>query len=248
MTLMADSSDATFDDPQHSLGHYMTLGLLETLVNGLIGLDAPSIEALATLAGTVIKLKIRDPYQVIYLILDSDGIEIRDEYPGRADIRINCTLYALVRRVLGLPHPAGQWKIWGQDEQIRALSEIAQHYDLRTATRQWLRQHVNVGEILQKIRNRDSSWLQDLTPLPGLLRDTLQQMRQINGHLDRQQSLLAEQMLSLRRERRDDALIMALMVVLVSLSNLSATLSIHDLLRLPLFLLLLYLILRRRHV
>ncbi len=244
---MADTSDTTLDDHQHSLGHYMTLGLLETLVNGMIGLDAPSLEALAAFAGTVIKLKIREPYQVIYLILDSDGIEIRDEYPGHADIRINCTLYALGRRAMGLSHPPGQWKIWGQDDKIRALSEIARHYDLRTATRQWLRQHLNLGEILQKIRNRDSSWLQDLTPLPALLRDTLQQMRQINGHLDRQQSLLAEQMLSLRRERRDDALIMALMIVLVSMSTLPTKLSMHDLFRLPLLLLLFYLVLRRRH-
>ena len=242
---MADASPHKMPEAhQHTLGHYLTLGLLETFFNGLLAIDPASLSALATHAGTVIKLKIRDPYQVLYLLIDSDGIEVRDEYPGRADIRINCTLYALGRCLLGMSLPEGQWKVWGPPEKIAALSDIAQSYELRTSARLWLRQHVNLSEILQKIRQQDSSWLRDLTPMPGLLRDTLQQMRQTNTLIERQQALMAEQMQLFRRDRRDDTLLVVLVLMMMALSRwpqAQAAEPIADvlLLLLPLYLLLL---------
>ena len=207
---MPDTSEHSDQQPS-SLGHYVALGTLEALLNTALALDPETTTSLIAHTGTVIKLKIRETYMVFYLIIDHEGMEVRDEYPGHADIRIITSLNTLGRYLLGLKISFEDINIWGKSEKILALTHILREFDLRTAFTRWLREHVNVGDILERLRRNDAGWLQELTPIPGLLRDTLLQLKTLNQRLEQQQEQLQQHASQMRRQRRFDlALLMAL--------------------------------------
>jgi hypothetical protein len=70
---------------------------------------------------------------------------------------------------------------------VHALESLLVEFNLRTRAQQWLRTHLNLESLWLKIRNHDPSWLQDFLPLPGLMRETLNELRQLNQSLRAQQ-------------------------------------------------------------
>ncbi|NNM51779.1 MAG: hypothetical protein HKM02_06085 [Pseudomonadales bacterium] len=204
---MPDTSEHSDQQPS-SLGHYVALGTVEALLNTALALDPETTRALTAHAGTVIKLKIREPYMVFYLIIDHEGLEVRDEYPGHTDIRIITSLNTLGRYLLGMKISLEDIKLWGKSEEIFALTNILREFDLRTAFTRWLREHVNLGDILERLRQKDASWLHELTPIPGLLRDTLLQLKTLNQRLELQQHQLQQHAVHMQRQRRFDLAIL----------------------------------------
>ncbi len=198
---MAEFNTNTPQDANSSFGHYLVLAGIEALLNSLISLDPLTVQALTRHNGLVIKIKIRQPYLVFYLIVDSEGLEVRSEYPGHSDIRMSSDLMTFLRIGFGMHIEPDQLKIWGDAQKISELTGILQSFDLRTAVSGWLRQRVQLSDILERIRNQDSSWLKELTPVPGLMRDTMLQLKQMNQRLEQQERLFKEQQNRQRRQR-----------------------------------------------
>ncbi len=205
---MPDSENPHDQDPG-SLGHFLVLAGIETLLNSAIALDASTVSALTQYEGTIIRLKIRQPYLVCYLIIDSAGIEVRDEYPGHSDIRITAGLLTIIRFFLGLPPQQTDYKIWGDPEQILNFRTIHRGFDLRTAFSVWLRNRINISEIVQRIRDQDSRWLNELTPVPGLIRDSMQQMKHMRQSLETHEQQLATMHRRLQQQRLVNLLLIA---------------------------------------
>lgn len=232
----AENDKKTREDA--SFGHYLAIGGLEALINSTLALDPPTVKALTVHAGTVIKLKIRDPYSIFYLIIDSDGIEVRDEYPGRADIRVIGSLSALSGRLLGIGEPqqssSRAIQIWGNPDKIAALSIILSQFNLRTAASRWFREHANIPALLEKIRHHDASWIRDLSPIPTLIREALDQLRLLNSTLQEHQKSLMEFKHHLARQRARDLIYLLLAFVAIMSAILEAgTMPIRQLAALP---------------
>lgn len=226
-------------DSEPPLGHYLVIGALETFANATLSLDAATVAALQEHTGTVIKLKIREPYRVFYLILEQDGVEVRDEYPGKADIRIITSLGALANWAIGRaedPHAYPKAiQIWGNPDKIRDLGVIFHNFNLRTAFSKWLRENIHLPTLLTKIREHDSSWIRDLAPIPSLIRDALEQLRTLNATLAQQQEDLARFKSSVARQRALDLayLLLAFLAIMAAVVQSSSSMSLADLMEMP---------------
>ncbi len=218
---MADFHTSTPQDAQNSFGHYLILAAIEAILNSLIALDPTTLQKLTQHSGLVIKIKIRQPFLVFYLIVDSEGLEVRSEYPGHSDIRISSDLITILRLGFGMHTEEDHLKVWGDSKKISELTTIIASFELRTAISGWLRQRVQLGDIIERIRNQDSSWLKELTPVPGLMRDTMLQLKQMNQRLEQQERLFKEQQIRQRRQRLLD-------LVLVVASGGLLVLSVHS--------------------
>lgn len=201
------------------LGQHLVLGLIETLLNSFIELDAATRDQVIALNGLIVRVKLIDPYQAFYLHFTSEGIEVLDVAPGPAKVRVNAKVYDLMRTLLGTSNqtPSGRprVKVWGEAESVAALERLLTEYNVRTRARQWLHEHLDINHLWERIRRHDPSWLQDFLPLPGMMRDALSELRQLNHNLQRHQEELETFRQHLNRQRRQDLLIM--MVALLAL-------------------------------
>lgn len=174
-----------------NLGRYLWLGAIETLINAFIDLDGPTRERVYSLQGLVVRVKILDPYLPFYLYFTQEGIEVCEEAPVPAQVRINARLFDLMRTLLGTPAVSSSGRprirVWGEAESVGQLEALLVEFNLRTRAQQWLRAHLNLESLWHKIRNHDPSWIQDFMPLPSLMRETLHEIRQLNQNLQRQQ-------------------------------------------------------------
>ena len=199
------------DDRQ--LGRYLWLGAIETLINAFIDLDAPTREQVRSLRGLVVRVKILDPYLPFYLLFTAEGIEVSDETPTPAQVRINARLFDLMRTLLGASPVSASGRprvrVWGEAESVAQLETLLTDYNLRTRAQQWMREHLNLDQLWHKIRNHDPSWLKDFMPLPGMMRETLAEMRLINQNLLRHQEEFALYRQQSRRQRIHDLLFLS---------------------------------------
>ena len=199
------------DDRQ--LGRYLWLGAIETLINAFIDLDAPTREQVRSLRGLVVRVKLLDPYLPFYLLFTAEGIEVSDETPTPAQVRINARLFDLMRTLLGAsPMSASgrpRVRVWGEAESVAQLEPLLTDYNLRTRAQQWMREHLNLDQLWHKIRNHDPSWLQDFLPLPGMMRETLAELRLVNQNLLRHQEEFALYRHQARRQRIHDLLFLS---------------------------------------
>lgn len=211
------------------LGRYLWLGAIETLINAFIDLDAATGEQVRSLRGLVVRVKILDPYLPFYLLFTEEGIEVADEAPTPAQVRVNARLFDLMRTLLGASPVSASGRprvrVWGEAESVAQLETLLTDYNLRTRAQQWLREHLNLDLLWHKIRNHDPSWLKDFLPLPGMMRETLAEIRLMNQHLAQQQEAFARYREEAAQRRRHDLLFLsaAFLALLAALTgNVSA--------------------------
>lgn len=216
------------DDRQ--LGRYLWLGAIETLINAFIDLDEPTREQVRSLNGLVVRVKVLDPYLPFYLLFTEEGIEVSDEAPAPAQVRINARLFDLMRTLLGAaPRTASgrpRVRVWGEADSVARLETLLTDYNLRTRAQQWLREHLNLEQLWHKIRNHDPSWLRDFLPLPGLMRETLAEIRAVNQNLRLQQQEFETYRAHARRQRIHDLLFLSTAFVAL-LAALGGELQLH---------------------
>lgn len=205
-----------------NLGRYLWLGAIETLLNAFIDLDATTRERVHALHGLIIRVKIVDPYLPFYLFFTEEGIEVCEEAPAPAQVRVNARLFDLMRMLLGATpvRPSGRprVRVWGESASVARLESLLVDFNLRTRAQQWLREHVNLEALWQKIRNHDPSWLQDFLPLPGLMRETLGELRRLNQNLQAQQLEFERYRRKLQRQRIYDLLFLAIFATALTAS------------------------------
>lgn len=215
------------NDGRH-LAQHLWLGGIETLINAFIDLDAPTRERIAELHGLVVRVKVLDPYLPFYLYFTREGIEVCDVAPGPARVRINARLFDLMRTLLGAaPQSASgrpRVRVWGEAESVATLEALLNDFNLRTRAQHWLREHLNMDSLWQKIRNHDPSWLQDFLPLPSLMRETLGELRLLNQNLQGQQAEFERYRLESQAQRRRDIIFM-LLAFLAMMGAISGHLS-----------------------
>ncbi|HEX6590584.1 MAG TPA: SCP2 sterol-binding domain-containing protein [Moraxellaceae bacterium] len=213
------------------LAQHLWLGAIETLINAFIDLDAPTRERIAELHGLVVRVKVLDPYLPFYLYFTREGIEVCDVAPGPARVRINARLFDLMRTLLGAaPQSASgrpRVRVWGEAESVATLEALLEDFNLRTRAQHWLREHLNMDALWQKIRNHDPSWLQDFLPLPSLMRETLGELRLLNQNLQGQQAEFERYRLESQAQRRRDIIFM-LLAFLAMMGAISGNLNAAD--------------------
>ncbi|HEX4869409.1 MAG TPA: SCP2 sterol-binding domain-containing protein [Moraxellaceae bacterium] len=218
------------DDRQ--LGRYLWLGAIETLINAFIDLDEPTREQVHALSGLVVRVKVLDPYLPFYLVFTQEGIEVSESAPTPAQVRINARLFDLMRTLLGAsPLTASgrpRVRVWGEAASVARLETLLTDYNLRTRAQQWVRDHLNLEQLWHKIRNHDPSWLRDFLPLPGLMRETLAEIRLVNQNLLRQQQEFDAYRALARRQRVQDLLFLSTAFVAL-LVALGGELQVHRL-------------------
>lgn len=199
------------------LGQHLMLGLIETLLNSFIELDAATHEQVTALSGLIVRVKLLEPYQAFYLYFTPEGIEVLDVAPGPAKVRVNAKVYDLMRTLLGSPNQTSSGrprvKVWGEAESVAALEQLLTEYNVRTRARQWLHEHMDINHLWERIRRHDPSWLQDFLPLPGMMRDALSELRQLNHNLQRHQEELAAFRQRINRQRKYDLFIMVIAIL-----------------------------------
>ena len=218
------------DDRQ--LGRYLWMGAIEALINAFVDLDDATRDQVRALSGLVVRVKILDPYLPFYLIFTDEGIEVGDEAPSPAQVRVNARLFDFMRTLLGAsPVTASgrpRVRVWGEADSVARLESLLSDYNLRTRAQQWLRQHLNLEQLWHKIRNHDPSWLRDFMPLPGLMRETLAEIRLVNQNLLMQQQEFERYRVHARRQRLQDLMFLSTAVVAL-LAGLSGQLQMSRL-------------------
>jgi hypothetical protein len=214
------------------LTQFLWLGAIETLINAFIDLDQPTRERVASLHGLVVRVKVMDPYLPFYLYFTHEGIEVCDVAPAPARVRINARLFDLMRTLLGSSPTSASGRprvrVWGEAESVEALESLLEDFNLRTKSQQWLRDHLNMDSLWQKIRNHDPSWLQDFLPLPSLMRETLGELKLLNQNLLTQQQEFERYRRETQRQRAQDIVFM-LLAFLALLGGLTGSFSSQSL-------------------
>lgn len=211
-----------------NLGRYLWLGAIETLINAFIDLDDPTRERVRSLQGLVVRVKIVDPYLPFYLLFTSEGIEVCEDAPYPAQVRINSRLLDLMRTLLGASPTSASGRprvrVWGEAESVAQLESLLVDFNLRTRAQQWLQSNLNFESLWQKIRNHDPSWLQDFLPLPGLMRETLAELRLLNQNLKSHQAEFERYRQQSRQQRIHDIVFLIAAFLILQLA-LTGTLS-----------------------
>ena len=214
------------------LTQHLWLGAIETLINSFIDLDQPTRERVASLHGLVVRVKVLDPYLPFYLFFTHEGIEVCDVAPAPARVRINARLFDLTRILLGASPTAASGRprvrVWGDADSVATLEALLNDFNLRTKAQTWLRERLNLDSLWQKIRNHDPSWLQDILPLPGLMRETLSELKRLNQNLLTQQQEFQSYRADSQRQRLQDIVFMmlAFLAMLAGLTNGLSSLSL----------------------
>ena len=194
-------------EEQQSISRFLMLGALETLLNQALELEHNARTRLQPLHGTVIRVRSESPVFSVYLLLCDDGVEVLHDYEGHVDIRIRATLGALVHSILApganLPD-ADNVRITGPEDRVELLSRLLLDFDLWSALRRWLEDHVRLDEVLRWLRREDPKWAVRIDHLA-------EEVGSLGLELGRQR-LLLEEMLDeihgfkqgLRRERQLD--------------------------------------------
>lgn len=192
--------------------HHLMLGTIETLLNAFVELDEQSRARALELDGLIVRVKIIEPYQVFYLLFTREGIEVSAEQPGTVRVRVGGRLIDIASYVLGITSPGDSHRIrlWGDADSIATLRTLIQDFNLRTAAQRWVREHLNLDDFLGKLREHDPSWLSDLMPMPGLMRQTREELRLLGETVKEQQAELAALRKGLREQRVYDLLVMVL--------------------------------------
>ena len=213
MTAGHDKNNNDHHADSRPLAQHLWLGAIETLINAFIDLDEPTRARVASLHGLVVRVKVLDPYLPFYLFFTREGIEVCDVAPAPARVRVNARLFVLMRTLLGAAPVSASGRprirVWGDAGSVAVLEDLLHDFNLRTRAQHWLREHLNMENLWQKIRSHDPTWLQDFLPLPNLMRETLAELKALNQNLQLQQDEFLRYREEMRRQRSNDILFLA---------------------------------------
>lgn len=191
---------------QPSVTRFLMLGALETLINQALELEDRTSKRLETLHNTVVRLRCEAPSFSLYFLVCDDGIEILESYEGHIDVRIHCSLGALLQWVLtaGASLDEHDIQISGDDETVFLLAQAFQQFDLWSTLRRWIDQYVKLDELVSILRREDPRWLKNIeaitTDISGLSNEIGRQRLLQEEILDELKALRS----GLRRERYFD--------------------------------------------
>ncbi|MEO6699855.1 MAG: SCP2 sterol-binding domain-containing protein [Paraperlucidibaca sp.] len=212
----ADSATGSAEhDAPPSLIAELGLGVVESLLNACIEHDELTRAQVLSREGLVVRVKANDPAFTAYLLFTAHGIEISSRSPGRASVRINGSLLSLLAVLTGQQRldNAGRIRLWGDSEAVNWLADLLHETNVRTVFARWLREHLNITELWKKIRRHDPSWLSDLMPMPGMLREALSEIQDLKTALAKQERAWAEREAAWAKQKRWDMLGMALVLL-----------------------------------
>ncbi|HEX5277011.1 MAG TPA: SCP2 sterol-binding domain-containing protein [Fluviicoccus sp.] len=175
---------------------YFWLNSLESVLNSFLELDPERQQRIAPLNGMVVRVKTFSPYMIFYLQFSSDRIEVSPRAPGgEVQVRMSGRVRDLVWTFLGLGdeqrlEAKGQLNLWGDAEITESLRLLMQEFNLRSAAGSWLRNHWPLNMLWQKLSQQDLSWLQDLQPIPELIRQTREEVAELRRDVLSQQHRL----------------------------------------------------------
>jgi hypothetical protein len=223
-TKMSKNQDAT----------YLGLGTLEALLNSFIELDTLTKEETAALTGLIVRIKIIEPYLHFYLIFTDEGIEVAEQSPEPAHVRLNARLIDIIRLVFGTSdnrHKAYRVRLWGQAEDVNAFRSLISNFNLRNRAQEWIQTNTNLGVIWQKILNYDPTWLNDFLPLPKLMREAFLEVKSLRSTVTEQSEQIQKLESFLQKQRHQDILFISLgfILILMSLFFSLGSIDIEDL-------------------
>ncbi len=209
-----------------SVAHHLWLGVLETVLNSFASIDENTNARIAALDGLVVRVKLLEPYQVFFLLFTREGIEVSAEQPGVVKVRMGGRLMDIMSYLLGITpgEDSRRIRLWGESDSILGLRALLKDFNLRTAAQHWLREHLNLEKLWDKLKRHDPSWLSDFMPVPGQMREALKELQSLNANLKQQQLELAQFRESLRQQRLYD-----LISLIVAFVAISAGLGLTDL-------------------
>lgn len=209
----ADGSEPEALPP--SLMTELGLGIVESLLNACIEHDELTRAQVLSREGLVVRVKTHDPALTAYLLFTAHGIEISSRSPGRASVRINASLLSLLAVLSGQQRldNASRIRLWGDSEAVNWLVDLLNTTNVRRILARWLREHLNITELWQKIRRHDPSWLSDLMPMPGMLRQALSEIEGLKLTLAAQEKAWAEREQAWAKQKRWDVMSMALVLL-----------------------------------
>lgn len=211
-----NNNSAHADNTEHedapSLITELGLGVVESLLNACIEHDELTRAQVLSRDGLVVRVKTSDPAFTAYLLFTAHGIEMSSRSPGRASVRINASLLSLLAVLSGQQRldNTSRIRLWGDSEAVNWLVDLLQTTNVRSIFARWLREHLNISELWQKIRRHDPSWLSDLMPMPGMLRQALSEIEGLKTTLAAQEQAWAEREAAWAKQKRWDMLGLAL--------------------------------------
>lgn len=195
------------------------LGMLESLINAFIDLDGDTKAQCRARDGLIVRVKMADPYAVFYVLFTDHGLELSTNSPGSTRVRIGGSALALAGALLG-GHGLDDGRrihVWGDETQVSWLLDVLRTFNFRTSAQRWLGEHLNISDILARLRRHDPSWLADLMPMPSLMRDAQSQLRLLREDIDEQGQTLRAQARELHRQRRWDVALMLMLLLSTTL-------------------------------
>jgi|GEM_PF-2197565 len=188
-------SSAHFQQQPSSLA-YFWLNSLESLLNAFVDLDPATRNQLTQLDGIVVRVKTFAPYQVFYLLFTTQGIEVSPKPQGDVQIRLSGKVRDLVWTLLGLEseqhaESKGHLHLWGETTLLQQLRHLLQEFNLRSAAAHWIKTHLPINALWQKLTEQDLSWLRDLQPIPALIKQTRAEIAALNAEVQAQKTQLA---------------------------------------------------------
>lgn len=195
------------------------LGMLESLINAFIDLDSDTQAQCRARAGLIVRVKAADPYAVFYVLFTDHGIELSSNSPGSARVRVGGSALALAGALLGGQglDDGRRIHVWGDESQVNWLLNLLRDFNFRTSAQRWLGEHLNLPDLLARLRRHDPSWLSDLMPMPSLMRDAQVQLRQLRQDLDEHEQTLRVQVRELHLQRRWDVALMLMLLMATAL-------------------------------
>lgn len=211
---MSDTREESEQTANPALATELGLGALESLFNTLLDLD-PDIQArIRTHAPLVIRIKTRDPSLLFHVHLTAEGVELSSHSPSPSRIRINGSLLAMLSVLLGNRDLTDHEdvNVWGDADEIAWMRQLLHDLNIRTSAQRWLREHVNLGDLIRKVRGHDTSWITELLPMPGMLREALQEIRLLQRRLEGLQTDWELHQAELQANRRRDVILVVLVM------------------------------------
>lgn len=195
------------------------LGMLESLINAFIDLDSDTQAQCRERDGLIVRVKMADPYAVFYVLFTDHGIELSTNSPGSARVRVGGSALALAGALIG-GHgldDSRQIHVWGEESQVSWLLNLLREFNFRTSAQRWLGEHLNIPDMLARLRRHDPSWLTDLMPMPSLMRDAQSQLRLLRQDVDEQAQTLRLHVRELHVQRRWDVALMLMLLLSTTL-------------------------------
>lgn len=159
----------------NSLAQTLALSALEFLLNQVLTSDPLGRERLAQLDGTVIRVRVEKPDEVIFLLVHADSVEVLTEFDGYVNVRVRGELGALLEWWL-VPNSAetanNRLRVLGADDTLQLLQDTISDFSLWALVRGWLDNFTQLEDVLALLKREDSRWHHLLKDLP----ETVQKM------------------------------------------------------------------------